>query len=79
MMDPMVDVVHGFRPVMPTFLGTLPQPEAAAIVEFIKSLAHQPPESEVVLPKVEVATDDAGVPGQETKRVDERSRREGER
>jgi cytochrome c oxidase subunit 2 len=38
MMDPGVDVVAGFQPVMPTFQGRIPPPEIAAIVEFIKSL-----------------------------------------
>jgi cytochrome c oxidase subunit II len=38
MMDPAADVVAGFQNVMPTFQGKLPPPEAAAIVEYIKSL-----------------------------------------
>lgn len=33
MMDPTVDVVSSFAPVMPTYLGVLEAPEAAALVE----------------------------------------------
>ncbi len=42
MMDPRAKVVKGFNPVMPTFKGRLAGPEAAAIVEFIKSLRSEP-------------------------------------
>jgi cytochrome c oxidase subunit 2 len=38
MMDPGADIVAGFQNVMPTFQGKLSPPEAAAIVEYIKSL-----------------------------------------
>src|SRR5262249_22860861 len=38
MMDPGADIVAGYQNVMPTYLGKLPPPEAAAIVEYIKSL-----------------------------------------
>jgi cytochrome c oxidase subunit 2 len=38
MMDPSADVVAGYQNVMPTYQGKLSPPEAAAIVEFIKSL-----------------------------------------
>jgi cytochrome c oxidase subunit II len=38
MMDPAADLVAGYQNVMPTYLGKLPPPEAAAIVEYIKSL-----------------------------------------
>ena len=38
MMDPRGKVVAGFKPVMPTYQGRLAAPEAAALVEFIKSL-----------------------------------------
>ncbi|MHB8417938.1 MAG: cytochrome c oxidase subunit II [Myxococcales bacterium] len=38
MMDPMADIVLGYRPVMPTFQGKLSAPQTAAIVELIKSL-----------------------------------------
>lgn len=62
MMDPIVDVVRGFRPVMPTYLGTLSQPDAGAIVEFIRSLATEAAEPRVLLPKTQVFVADAGVP-----------------
>jgi cytochrome c oxidase subunit 2 len=39
MMDPALKVVAGYQPVMPSFHGTLDAPEAAAIVEYIKSLS----------------------------------------
>jgi cytochrome c oxidase subunit 2 len=38
MMDPAADIVAGYQNVMPTYQGKLPPPEAAAIVEYIKSL-----------------------------------------
>jgi cytochrome c oxidase subunit 2 len=38
MMDPAADLVAGYQDVMPTYQGQLSPPEAAAIVEFIKSL-----------------------------------------
>ncbi len=38
MMDPYVKVVKGYQQVMPSFRGKLAAPEAAALVEFIKSL-----------------------------------------
>jgi len=38
MMEPNAEIVAGYKPVMPTFQGKLSAPEAAAIVEFIKSL-----------------------------------------
>jgi cytochrome c oxidase subunit 2 len=38
MMDPAAEVVAGYQNVMPTFQGKLSPPEAAAVVEFIKSL-----------------------------------------
>lgn len=41
MMDPEAQIVAGFQPVMPSFLGQIGAAETAAIVEFIKSL--QPP------------------------------------
>jgi cytochrome c oxidase subunit 2 len=43
MMDPGAKVVAGFKPVMPTFHGQLSAPEAAAIVEFIKTLRPERP------------------------------------
>ncbi len=41
MMDPGADIVRGYQNVMPTFQGKLAPPEAAAIVEYIKSLRTQ--------------------------------------
>jgi len=38
MMEPTVKIVAGFSPVMPNYQGKLTGPEAAAIVEYIKSL-----------------------------------------
>lgn len=38
MMDPYLKVVQGYAQVMPSFRGKLAAPEAAALVEFIKSL-----------------------------------------
>lgn len=54
MMEPLTDVVEGFPPVMPTYLGVLKQPDAAAIVEFIKSLRRDAPEPRVRLPDARV-------------------------
>ena len=42
MMDPAADIVAGFPNVMPTYQGVLAPPQAAAIVEFIKSLRTSP-------------------------------------
>jgi cytochrome c oxidase subunit 2 len=38
MIDPRGKIVRGYKPVMPTYKGRLTAPEAAALVEFIKSL-----------------------------------------
>jgi cytochrome c oxidase subunit 2 len=38
MMDPMAKIVAGYQPVMPTYQGHMEPAEAAAIVEFIKTL-----------------------------------------
>jgi len=38
MMDPFVKIVAGYGPIMPSYLGNLTGPEAAAIVEYIRSL-----------------------------------------
>src|SRR5262249_58597710 len=38
MMEPNADIVAGFTSVMPTYQGSLTAPEAAAIVDLIKSL-----------------------------------------
>ncbi len=55
MMDPNAKLVAGYSPVMPTFQGRLAAPEAAAIVEYIKSLRNpelqaQPSEGPVYEP-----------------------------
>ena len=42
MMDPMVKIVDGYQPVMPSYLGILSGPEADAIVEYIHSLRRSP-------------------------------------
>lgn len=54
MMEPDADVVAGYKPIMPTFFGILPEPEVAALVEYIRSLRDAPTESGVVLPALEV-------------------------
>jgi cytochrome c oxidase subunit 2 len=41
MMDPYVKVVKGYAQVMPSFRGKLTAPDAAALVEFIKSLRSE--------------------------------------
>ncbi len=38
MIDPRGKIVKGFKPLMPTYKGRLTAPDAAALVEFIKSL-----------------------------------------
>ena len=43
MIDPRGKIVKGFKPVMPTYKGRLAAPEAAALVEFIKSLRSAEP------------------------------------
>lgn len=50
MMDPAARVVAGYRPIMPTYRGALSAPETAAIVEYIRSLAHGPIAPSVALP-----------------------------
>ncbi len=57
MMDPLAKVVKGFKPVMPTFQGSLSQPDTAAVVEFIRSLRDQHREPSVALPAVSVEAD----------------------
>jgi cytochrome c oxidase subunit II len=41
MMDPRAKIVAGFNPVMPTFQGRLDSTDAAALVEYIKSLRSE--------------------------------------
>jgi len=47
MMQPLADIVAGFKPLMPTFQGRLAAPEVAALLEYIKSL-RPPPDPAVV-------------------------------
>lgn len=42
MMDPTVKLVAGYQAIMPAYLGRLSGPEAAAIVEYIRSLRSTP-------------------------------------
>jgi cytochrome c oxidase subunit 2 len=56
MMDPDVEIVASYKPVMPTFHGVLQEPEVAALVEFIKSIRGRPPAPQIALPKVVVQT-----------------------
>jgi cytochrome c oxidase subunit 2 len=42
MMDPQVKMVRGYQPLMPTYLGRLSGPDAAAIVTYIRSLRGGP-------------------------------------
>jgi cytochrome c oxidase subunit II len=49
MMDPPAKLVKGYQPIMPSFRGRMSAPEAAALVEYIKSLrgdalVNTPPE-----------------------------------
>jgi len=53
MMDPLADVVAGFKAVMPTYRGVLAEPEVAALVEFIESLEYAPIAAGITLPRVE--------------------------
>jgi cytochrome c oxidase subunit 2 len=43
MMDPAMRIVAGCQPVMPSYLGQLSGPDAAAIVEYIRSLGDATP------------------------------------
>lgn len=52
MMDPLADVVGGYKAVMPSYRGVLEQPEVAALVEFIKSIQSAPEPVVVTLPPV---------------------------
>ncbi len=52
MMDPHVEVVAGFKPVMPSYRGVLEEPEVAALVELIASLQNRPYAPSVALPRV---------------------------
>jgi cytochrome c oxidase subunit 2 len=52
MMEPQVQIVAGYKPVMPTYQGALPEAEVAALVEFIKSIRQTPGHPSMTLPKV---------------------------
>jgi cytochrome c oxidase subunit 2 len=41
MMDPLADMVEGFAPLMPSYLGQLSSAETAALVEYIKTLSAE--------------------------------------
>jgi cytochrome c oxidase subunit 2 len=56
MMDPAAEVVAGYPPVMPTYLGSLSQPEVAAILEYLRSLSAASVPPSVRLPRVEVVS-----------------------
>jgi cytochrome c oxidase subunit 2 len=64
MMDPLAEVVAGYSPVMPTYRGVLPQPEVAALLEFMKALEHAPVAPSVHLPPV--ISNVAGTPQEPT-------------
>ena len=51
MMEPATDIVSGFDDVMPSYEGRLDSSEAAAIVEFIRSLEYEGPAPVLALPK----------------------------
>ncbi len=51
MMEPEVQIVAGYKPVMPTYQGTVPEPEVAALVEFIKALKSRPYAPSMSLPR----------------------------
>jgi cytochrome c oxidase subunit 2 len=52
MMDPTADVVDGYRAVMPTYRGILPEPEVAALVELVRTLQSEPWSPSITLPRV---------------------------
>jgi cytochrome c oxidase subunit 2 len=57
MMDPPVQVVAGFAPVMPAYRGSLTQPEVGVLLALIKSLRDRGPNKVVNLPEVQGAID----------------------
>ena len=52
MMEPAADLVAGFKPVMPTYAGTIDAVDTAAIVELIRSLRDGPIAPTIKLPPV---------------------------
>jgi cytochrome c oxidase subunit 2 len=63
MMEPNADVVAGFKPVMPSYVGVLTPGEVGALVELIRSLRDAPLAPSVALPRLSVAPIDAGAIG----------------
>ncbi|HEX4338554.1 MAG TPA: cytochrome c oxidase subunit II [Polyangiaceae bacterium] len=59
MMEPAAQLVRGYQPVMPTYRGVLSQPDAAAIVEFIKTLRFDRTAPLVTLPHTQATSEDA--------------------
>ncbi len=55
MMDPRAVIAAGFQPVMPSYQGALTPEEAAAIVEYIRSLRDVPPARAVPPPAGPIA------------------------
>ena len=63
MMEPAAQVVAGYAPVMPTYLGQLDAGEVAALVELIKSLRHpNPPPPGVDYPPIAPAAPTEAAP-----------------
>lgn len=65
MMEPGIDVVRGYRDVMPTYQGVLEEAEVAALVELIRSIRERPIPSGVGLPTLDITGStpgDAGPP-----------------
>lgn len=52
MMDPQVQIVAGYKGVMPTYRGILEEPEVAALVELIRSLQSARYAPSITLPRV---------------------------
>jgi cytochrome c oxidase subunit 2 len=60
MMEPQADIVAGYRTTMPTYFGSLDAADAAAIVEYIRSLKDAPISPIVPLPHLEPSAVDGG-------------------
>jgi cytochrome c oxidase subunit 2 len=63
MMDPNAEIVSGFKPVMPSYLGLLTQPETAAVVEYIKTLRDGDVPEGITLPRLGFAPAIQGADG----------------
>lgn len=57
MMEPQAQMVAGYQPLMPSYLGVLDAGEAAALVEYIRSLRDHGEPSAVRLPPARVVAD----------------------